>query len=593
MKKRIDKLFAILLAVVLTMVLALPVSFAADESASPKNDLRVMVMSDTHTIVENMIKGTKDYQNAVNLDQKVFNESEAVLNAQLQQVRLAQPDVLLLNGDLTKDGEYEGHKALAKKLRQLKKDLPGLKVYVTNGNHDINNPAAKNFNTRDGKAVKAKRTTQKDFLNLYKDVTWNDTSVKATYTPPEGAEAGALSYVARPKKGFTFIVIDANCYTADNTSDGEQLCEVRGNVPADLMKWAQRQARAARKRGDTVIGMMHHGVVSHFTQEGVILGHFLVDDFETVSTKLADAGMHYIFTGHQHSQDVAVMRTEKGNQLYDIETGSSITYPCPMRAVWFLREEDAKTDNGWKETVKGTTIKNLSIAHTDPQTGTYVSIDDMTVYAKSRALSADTLKAVLKDRLYWSLPNYPKELDTVIDKLIPDLANIPVTDDGKHTLMDTVNYANQSHQGGTDNGQYPAWFKEARKNVKEGRFLAALADTLSKDLAVLVGDGVNRLTDTQLIQGPAVDALYHSLFGAAHVSYYTVPKLAKDLNQFLVKTLDSMTKDKNYANDNVFTLTGANVVKEGQPDWSSVDHGVPDTNVVQALVKALLGNGNG
>ncbi len=569
--KHVRKLLAVLLTMVLTLVLALPMSFA-EEEPSRENDLRVMVMSDMHTIPESMIKGTEDYQHAIDLDQKVFNESEAILDAQLQQVKFSKPDVLLLNGDVTKDGEYAAHKALAAKLKQLKKDVPGLKVYITPGNHDINNPAAKNFNTESGKAVKAKRTTQKDFLAIYKNVTWNDKTVTATYTPPEGAEAGATSYVARPKKGFTIIVIDSNCYSADNTSDGEELCEVRGNIPADLLK------------------MMHHGVISHFTQEATILGHFLVDDFQNVSTKLADAGMHYVFTGHQHSQDVAVMRTEKGNQLYDIETGSSITYPCPMRAVWFLREGSAKTDNGWKETVKGSTIKNLPIAHTDPQTGEYVAIDDMTAYAKTKGLSPAVISAVLKDKLYWSLPNYPKELDTVIDKLIPDLCNIPVTEDGKHSLMDIVNYANQSHQGGTDNGQDPAWVKEAKKNVAENKFVAALTDTLCKDLAVLTGQGVNKLTKTELVKGPAIDLLYHGLFGAAHVSYYTVPQIARDLDEFLVKTLESMTNDKNYPNDNAFTLTGANVVKEGQPDWSSLDNRVSETNIVQKLVAALLGN---
>lgn len=590
--KRMTKLTAALLALMMLLTLALPMSFAAeDKTGTSREGLNVMVLSDTHTILESMIKDTADYRHAVNLDQKVFNEAEAVLEAQLERVRAAKPEVLLLNGDLTKDGEYIVHQELAAKLRQLKKDIPGLKVYVTNGNHDINNPAAKNFNTADGKEVKVKRTTQKDFLKLYKDITWDDDTVRETYTPPEGTQAGACSYMARPKKGYTLIVIDSNCYTSDNTSDGEPLAEVRGNIPEDLLNWAARKARNARKRGDTVIGMMHHGVVSHFTQEGTILGDFLVDDFETVSTKLADAGMHYVFTGHQHSQDVSVMRTEKGNQLYDIETGSSITYPCPMRAVQFMRSGSAKSDNGVKETVKGTTIQNLSIAHTDPQTGKAVSIGDMTAYAKTKALSADVITAFLKDYLYWNVPNYPAELDTAIDKLIPDLANIPVTDDGKYSLMDIVNYANQSHQGGTDNGQNPAWYKEARKNVEEGRFLAALTDTLCKDLAVLAGDGVNKLTKTDLVKGPAVDALYHGLFGAAHVGYYTVPKLAKDLNEFLVGTLDSMTEDRNYPDDNAFSIADANIVKAGQADWSSIDHGIPATNVVQALLKALLGNG--
>ena len=156
--------------------------------------------------------------------------------------------------------------------------------------------------------------------------------------------------------------------------------------------------------------------------------------------------------------------------------------------------------------------------------------------------------------------------------------------------MDIVNYANQSHQGGTDNGQDPAWVKEAKKNVAENKFVAALTDTLCKDLAVLTGQGVNKLTKTELVKGPAIDLLYHSLFGAAHVSYYTVPQIAKDLDEFLVKTLNSMTNDKNYPNDNTFTLTNANVVKEGQANWSSLDHGISDTNLVQALVKSLLGN---
>lgn len=57
------------------------------------------------------------------------------------------PDILLVSGDLTKDGEQECHAALAKQLQQLQQDVPGLKIYVINGNHDIRNYNAKNFNT--------------------------------------------------------------------------------------------------------------------------------------------------------------------------------------------------------------------------------------------------------------------------------------------------------------------------------------------------------------------------------------------------------------------------------------------------------------
>lgn len=579
--KHTNRLLAILLTMALTLVLALPVSFATPA----EQVLKIMDMSDTHYILESMIKDSNDYRQAVNMDQKVFNESEAVLDKQLDKVREFRPDILLLNGDLTKDGEYKGHVGLAKKLSRLKKDVPGLRVYLVNGNHDINNSNAQEFNTKSGKAVPAKKTTPQDFRKIYDEITWQDETVKETY---------GLSYVARPAKGFTLIALDSNCYTADTNSDGKNEHETRGAIPDDVLQWALKQTKKAVKRGDTVIGMMHHGVVAHFTQQPTILGDFLVDDYQNVSTKLADAGMHYVFTGHFHSQDVSVMRTEKGNILYDIETGSSITYPCPMRTVKITRTNigSADTDNKAKERLYGTTIQNLSISHRDPQTGAWKDIPDMTAYSKEKGFSTDVLVTVLQTRLKETLgSNYTPEIDRVIDTLIRDLANTPTTMDGKHTLMETVNYAHKTHLAGLDDGQDPAWFREVRQNVSEGKFLAAFTDTLCKDLAVLTGQGVNKLTKTDLIKGPAVDLLYHGLFGAAHVSYYTAPQLARDLNEFLALTLDSLTIDKNYPNDLTFTITNGNVLKPGKANWSSIANGIPETNIVQKLIFALLGNG--
>lgn len=573
------RMIAALTAMILLLTLALPLSFAKNETQT----LKVMSLSDTHVILESMIKGTADYQHAVNLDQKVFNESEAVLDAQLQKVREVKPDVLILNGDITKDGEYKGHVAVAKKLRQLKKVLPGMKVYVTNGNHDINNSDAKEFNTADGKAIPAKKTTQEDFLAIYKDITWEDATIRDTYTPPEGCEAGATSYMARPAKGYTVIVVDSNRYTPDNSEDGDYEHSTSGRIPEDLLNWVKRKIAWANKRGDTVIGVMHHGVVAHFSMEQNILGDFLVNDFERISTELADAGMHYVFTGHFHSQDVSVMRTEAGNQLYDIETGSSITYPCPCRVTTFTRSNAGKadTDNGVTETVSGYTIQNLSIAHTDPQTGKYVSIPDMTAFSKTKGIDSDVISTVLKDRLKTLFADngidYPAAINSAIDKLIPDLADMPVTKDGQHTLIETVNYAHKAHLAGLDNGVNPAWYEEARQNVEDGRFLASLMDVLTRDIG-------------ELLAGPYGEVLHHVLFGAANVSYYTVPQIAESFNEFLALTLDSLTYDKNFGSDVTFYVTGANVVKPGEADWSSIDNGL-DNNLVAKVIALLLGNG--
>ena len=116
-------------------------------------NLRIAVMSDLHYLSPDMIAGTEDFEHALNSDRKLLKESSAILYEKFEQVRADKPDILLVSGDLTKDGEQECHAALAKQLQQLQQDIPGLKIYVINGNHDIRNYNAKNFNTPDGKAA--------------------------------------------------------------------------------------------------------------------------------------------------------------------------------------------------------------------------------------------------------------------------------------------------------------------------------------------------------------------------------------------------------------------------------------------------------
>ena len=74
--------------------------------------------------------------------------------------------------------------------------------------------------------------------------------------------------------------------------------------------------------------------------EPELLPMYLVNDYERLSTAFADAGMSYVFTGHMHANDIAAMTTEAGSTLYDIETGSVVTYPSPMRFVTISRSYD-------------------------------------------------------------------------------------------------------------------------------------------------------------------------------------------------------------------------------------------------------------
>ena len=111
-----SRLLSLLLAVVLVFTLTVP-ALAADKPQDM--NLRIAVMSDLHYLSPDMIADTADFEHALNSDRKLLKESSAILYEKFEQVRADKPDILLVSGDLTKDGEQECHAALAKQLQQL------------------------------------------------------------------------------------------------------------------------------------------------------------------------------------------------------------------------------------------------------------------------------------------------------------------------------------------------------------------------------------------------------------------------------------------------------------------------------------------
>ena len=532
--KRIgSRLLSLLLAVALVLALSVP-AFAAQDSHSGADTgtLKIAVMSDDHYLSPSMIRDTADYTTALNSDRKMFAESDAILRTMLDAVRQDKPDVLLISGDLTKDGEQECHKALAKALQQLQRDVPGLKVYVINGNHDIRNADALNFNTADGKAVPATRTDPEDFKRIY-DFIYSDPTVIATYTPPAGKEAGGLSYVARPADGYTLVVIDTGRYSSDNTSTGKNEHETSGAISADLEQWVIEQTAAAKARGDVVLGMQHHGLVAHFDVQPTILPMYLVNDYERLSQEYADAGMSVMFTGHSHAVDIASATTVAGNTIYDIETGSGLTYPSPLRFVELRRSADA--------TVVSTGVRTHfgPIHYTDPLTGTAKTIDDLTEYGRAHGFTTDMLKTVagsfVKSFFGKFLPNDTWPVTKIIaniDQIIDDVAAVPIAEG--NNLLDFANWIYQCNLAGEDDCNYPAWVQSGVDQLKSGALLDQVLDIVARDT---FGCG----------------SVLFTKFQGLFTRY-----LKSQLNDLLVKIVVSMSVDNNCADDNDMTFLIAN-----------------------------------
>lgn len=75
------------------------------QEGTEQQTLKVAVLSDTHYLATALIKDTEDYERHLNSDRKMFTEGDAFLRALLNTIRADKPDVLLICGDLTKDGE--------------------------------------------------------------------------------------------------------------------------------------------------------------------------------------------------------------------------------------------------------------------------------------------------------------------------------------------------------------------------------------------------------------------------------------------------------------------------------------------------------
>jgi 3',5'-cyclic AMP phosphodiesterase CpdA len=324
MMKKISLIFAVLMLLVIDscnkedMNLRMQVNpeCKADNFVFNAGTVKIAVLSDLHYMDPSLLKADGSaFQMYLMQDPKLLAESGAILQQIIRKLLDERPDLVLISGDLTKDGELVSHKSLIRQLEVLR--LNKIKVLVIPGNHDINNPDAKIFNGDN--AIPTATITPENFKSLYSSYGYRN----AIATDP-----ASLSYVSEPVKGLRILAIDANEYY-NNTSD---YCVVAGKIKDATMVWIKQQLADAKARGKAVIGMMHHGLIEHFMGESVLFPDYLVDDYNAKADELMRAGLKVIFTGHFHAND-AIEQTSGDLSLVDIETGSPVIWESPYRII--------------------------------------------------------------------------------------------------------------------------------------------------------------------------------------------------------------------------------------------------------------------
>jgi 3',5'-cyclic AMP phosphodiesterase CpdA len=246
-------------------------------------DVRFAIISDPHIALPETVW---QHPNRFHLCELSIPAIETVF-AELSQIDL---DFLLLPGDLTQHGEPTNHAWLADRLAQL--PYP---AYVIPGNHDI--PQLEANETSIAMAT---------FPYYYRN---------CGYTDPT-----QFYYTCQPCPGIRLIGLNSNTFDAAGNQQGVM----------DQAQLVWLQEVLANVQDELVLVMVHHNVLEHIPGQAndAMARRYILENAPTLVNLLQQAGVQLVFTGHLHVQDVAY-----ANGLYDITTGSLVSYPHPYRML--------------------------------------------------------------------------------------------------------------------------------------------------------------------------------------------------------------------------------------------------------------------
>lgn len=332
MKSSKAKITALLLSLAI-LISSLPLVVVQAQEGT----IHLGIFSDPHYFPNSLSGGNNEaYFKKNYYKSKEYDEHDSQINNALEGIEKVLSEYereganfLLIPGDLTKDGELEGHRELAAKLEEWEART-GIPVFVTNGNHDVNNSDASTF--VNGIEEQGEKTSPEQFREIYKNLGYDEADSFFTPADYPAVKGGMLSYAADLGDAFRLIVVDTNIYTVDNGAKEEEHV-TDGTVGPELLKWVVNEAETAKREGKTPFVMQHHNIVPHMEIEEATFFAFVLKDWLRVAETYADAGIHYVYSGHLHSSDTSSHINDNGEMLTDILTPTLSGYPNYFRTV--------------------------------------------------------------------------------------------------------------------------------------------------------------------------------------------------------------------------------------------------------------------
>lgn len=141
---------------------------------------------------------------------------------------------------------------------------------------------------------------------------------------------GQMSTVAVRNDGkFTVLALDV---VQSNVEEGHVL---GGQLHFSTWDWLEKLASFARPNGEAtlMVATAHHSLIPHWDMEEDITTGFIMYNWVEVSDFLADYGVRYVYTGHQHANDTVSRISFNGNQITDMESSAHVSVGSQVKVT--------------------------------------------------------------------------------------------------------------------------------------------------------------------------------------------------------------------------------------------------------------------
>ena len=241
-------------------------------------ETHIMVASDIHYLAPSLYEGSGLFLRALAAgDAKMTQYSPELLQALVEEALHQRPDVLLLTGDLTFNGERRSHEEFAAAMDRLWD--AGVPVYVIPGNHDINNPNARAYIGEGYEPTD--KVTPAEFRAI-----WSRCLLP-------GECPGAMSYAIRLNDEVWIAMADVSVY--------EESFETYGFYDEEQQAWLRSLLPEAGAAGVTVISATHQSLIPHTTYRA---NSYSIYNREYMLEDLRAGGVTLNLSGHIHVQHV-------------------------------------------------------------------------------------------------------------------------------------------------------------------------------------------------------------------------------------------------------------------------------------------------